>query len=74
MDMRKVEAVEMPRGLDEASAPVQRSIVRNLTAIERAFGRGIPAVLGRLRGRVRRADRGGIRDGAWVADATHWSI
>lgn len=45
VDMRKVEAVEMPRGL-EASAPVQRSIVRNLTAIERAFGRGIPRYLG----------------------------
>jgi chromosome partitioning protein len=40
--MRKVEALEMPRGLAEANAPVLRSIVRNLTAIERAFGRGIP--------------------------------
>ncbi len=45
VDMQKVEAVEMPRGL-EASAPVLRSIVRNLTAIERAFGRGIPRYLG----------------------------
>ena len=46
VDMRKVEAVEMPRGLAEANAPVLRSIVRNLTAIERAFGRGIPWYLG----------------------------
>ena len=46
VDMRKVEAVEMPRGLAAADAPVLRSIVRNLTAIERAFGRGIPRYLG----------------------------
>jgi len=46
VDMRKVEAVEMPRGLAEANAPVLQSIVRNLTAIERAFGRGIPRYLG----------------------------
>jgi chromosome partitioning protein len=46
MDMRKVEAVEMPRGLAEANAPVLRNIVRDLTAIERAFGRGIPPHLG----------------------------
>ena len=46
VDMRKVEAVEMPRGLAEANAPVLRSIVRNLAAIERAFGRGIPRYLG----------------------------
>jgi hypothetical protein len=46
VDMRKVEAVEMPRGLAEANAPVLRSIVRNLSAIERAFGRGIPRYLG----------------------------
>ena len=43
VDMPKVE---MPRGLAEANAPVLRSIVRNLTAIERAFGRGIPRYLG----------------------------
>ena len=46
VDTRKVEAVEMPRGLAEANAPVLRSIARNLTAIERAFGRGIPRCLG----------------------------
>ena len=47
VDIRKVEAVEKPRGLAEANAPVLlRSIVRNLTAIERAFGRGIPRYLG----------------------------
>lgn len=44
-DMRKVEAVEMPRGLAEANTPVLRSIVRNLAAIERAFGLGIPRCL-----------------------------
>ncbi len=36
----------MLRGLAEANAPVLRSIVRNLTAIERALGRGIPRYLG----------------------------
>jgi chromosome partitioning protein len=46
VDMRKVEAAEMPRSLAEANAPVLRNIVRNLTAIERAFGRGIPRYLG----------------------------
>jgi chromosome partitioning protein len=46
MDMRKVEAVEMPRSLAEANAPVLRCIVRDLAAIERAFGRGIPRHLG----------------------------
>ncbi len=46
VDMRKLEAVEMPRALAEANAPVLRSIVRDLTAIERAFGRGMPQHLG----------------------------
>lgn len=46
VDMRKVEAVEMPRGLIEANAPVLRNFVRDLTAVERAFGRGIPRYLG----------------------------
>ena len=46
VDMRKVEALEMPRGLAEANAPVLRNIVRNLTAIERSFGHGIPRNLG----------------------------
>lgn len=45
-DMRKAEAVEMPRALAEANAPVLRSIVRYLPAIERAFGRGMPRDLG----------------------------
>ncbi len=46
VDMRKFEAVEMPRALAEANAPVLRSIVRDLTAIERAFGHGMPQHLG----------------------------
>jgi chromosome partitioning protein len=46
VDMRKVEAVEMPRGLVEANAPVLRNVVRDLTAVERAFGRSIPRYLG----------------------------
>jgi chromosome partitioning protein len=46
MDMRKMEALEMPRSLAEANAPVLRCKVRDLTAIERAFGRGIPRHLG----------------------------
>jgi chromosome partitioning protein len=46
VDMRKVEAVEVPRGLAEANAPMLRSIVRDLTIIERAFGREIPRHLG----------------------------
>ena len=41
--MRKVEALEMPRGPTEAYAPMLRSIVRNLTAIERVRP-GHPAV------------------------------
>ena len=46
VDRRKVEAVEMPRGLAEANAPMLRNIVRDLTIIERAFGRGMPRFLG----------------------------
>ena len=46
VDMRKLEAVEMPRGLIEANVPVLHNIVRDLTAVERAFGRGIPRYLG----------------------------
>lgn len=46
VDMRKMEAVEMPRGLANANAPMLRSVVRDLTAIERAFGHGIPGSLG----------------------------
>ncbi len=36
----------MPRALAQADAPVLRSIVRSLTEIERAFGRGMPRQLG----------------------------
>lgn len=46
VDMRKVEAVEMPRGLTDAEVPVLGNFVRNLTAVERAFGRSIPRYLG----------------------------
>ncbi|WP_253861604.1 ParA family protein [Mycobacterium asiaticum] len=46
VDMRKAEALEMPRALVEAAAPVLRSFVRYRTAVERAFGRGIPRDLG----------------------------
>jgi chromosome partitioning protein len=46
VDMRKVEAVEMPRSLARTNAPMLRSMVRDLTGIERAFGRGIPRFLG----------------------------
>jgi chromosome partitioning protein len=46
VDMRKLEAIEVPRGLAEANAPVLRSIVRNLTVIDRSFGRDIPRFLG----------------------------
>lgn len=46
VDMRKAEALEMPRALADAQAPVLHSSVRYRTAIERAFGRGIPQHLG----------------------------
>ena len=46
MDLRKMESVEMPRSLAEANAPVLPCIVRDLTTIERAFGREIPRYLG----------------------------
>jgi chromosome partitioning protein len=58
VDMRKVEAVEIPRGLAETNAPVLRSIVR-LDRDRAGVRPGHPAVLGRLRRRVRRADGGG---------------
>jgi Transposase DDE domain group 1 len=70
VDMRKVEPVEMPRGLAESNAPVLRSIVRNLTAIERAFARGIPRYLGDYADVYDELMAGGIREGAWVAEAT----
>ena len=46
VDTRKVEAVEMLRGWADANAQVMRSIVRELTAIERSFGHGISRCLG----------------------------
>lgn len=46
VDMRKVEALEMPRALTAENAPVLQSIVRCRTEFERAFGRGLPAHLG----------------------------
>lgn len=46
VDMRKLEAMEMPCALREVNAPLLRSIVRYQTAIERSFGRGIPQHLG----------------------------
>lgn len=46
VDMRKVEALEMPRALTAENAPVLQSIVRCRTEFERAFGRGMPAHLG----------------------------
>lgn len=58
VDMRKVEAVEMPRSLVEANAPVLRNVVRDLTAVERAFGRGIPRYLG---------DYGDVFDELWAS-------
>ena len=46
VDMRTVEAVEIPRALVDAGAPVLRNIVRDRTAIERSFGQPIPRYLG----------------------------
>jgi chromosome partitioning protein len=53
VDTRKVEAVEMSSGSADANARVLRRIVRELTAIERAFGHGISRFLG---------DHGGVFD------------
>jgi chromosome partitioning protein len=46
VDMRRAEAIEMPRALAEENAPVLRSFVRCRTEIERAFGRDISGDLG----------------------------
>lgn len=46
VDSRKVEAAVMPRALAEAKVPMLRSTVRDLTVIERAFGREIPGHIG----------------------------
>lgn len=46
VDLRKVEASEVPQALLDAEIPVLRTIVRSRTTIERAFGRAIPRYLG----------------------------
>jgi chromosome partitioning protein len=46
VDMRTVESVEIPRALRDAGVPVLGNIVRDRTAVERAFGRPIPRYLG----------------------------
>lgn len=46
VDMRTVEATEMPKALADAGAPVLRTVVRDRTAIERAFGNSVPRYLG----------------------------
>ena len=46
VDLRKVEATEIPLALAEADAPILHTVVRARTAVERAFGRGIPRYLG----------------------------
>ncbi|MDA0253099.1 MAG: ParA family protein [Actinobacteria bacterium] len=46
VDMRTVESVEIPRALADAGVPVLSNIVRDRTAVERAFGRPIPRYLG----------------------------
>lgn len=46
VDMRKVEAEQVRPSLVAAGAPVLANFVRDRTAVERAFGRGIPRYLG----------------------------
>ena len=46
VDLRKVEATEIPLALADAGAPILRTVVRARTAVERAFGRCIPRYLG----------------------------
>lgn len=46
VDLRKVEATEIPRALADADAPILHTVVRARTAVERAFGRSIPRYLG----------------------------
>ncbi|WP_156298772.1 ParA family protein [Mycobacterium paragordonae] len=46
VDLRKVEATEIPLALADAGAPILRNVVRARTAVERAFGRCIPRYLG----------------------------
>jgi len=44
--LMKVEAEQVRPSLVDAGAPVLTSFVRDRTAVERAFGRGIPRYLG----------------------------
>lgn len=46
VDLRKVEATEIPQALADAGAPILHTVVRARTSVERAFGRGIPRYLG----------------------------
>lgn len=46
VDLRKVEATEVPQALADAEAPILHTVVRARTAVERAFGRSIPRYLG----------------------------
>ncbi len=46
VDLRKVEATEIPLALADAGAPTLRTVVRARTAVERSFGRCIPRYLG----------------------------
>jgi chromosome partitioning protein len=45
VDMRTVEATEMPAALAAAEVPVLRTVVRDRTAIQRAFGQTLPRYL-----------------------------
>ncbi len=46
VDLRKVEATEIPRALADAEAPILHTVVRARTAVERSFGRCVPRYLG----------------------------
>lgn len=46
VDLRKIEATEIPRALADSDAPILQTVVRARTTIERAFGRGLPRYLG----------------------------
>lgn len=45
VDMRTVEATEMPAALAAADVPILRTVVRDRTAIQRAFGHALPRYL-----------------------------
>ncbi|TXH18595.1 MAG: ParA family protein [Mycobacterium sp.] len=46
VDMRQVEADEIPKALTALDVPLMRNVVRDRTAISRSFGRSIPRYLG----------------------------